>query len=245
VSATESIGPGECHLYVAEAPAALPPARVRAYERWLTPDEDARYRRFHFEKHRHLFLLTRALVRTTLSRYADVAPGDWRFTTNAHGKPSVSGPSSLPGLSFNLSNTEGLVVCLVAAGIDVGVDVENTERTGETVSIAEHFFAPSEVAALRALPRDLQRERFFAYWTLKESYIKARGLGLAIPLDQFAFVLEPQRIGIEFDVRLGDDPSSWQFARLDPGAPYALALAARRGAAPDLGVRVSRALLAV
>jgi 4'-phosphopantetheinyl transferase len=241
----EQIEPGSCHLYLAEAPERLPGARVSDYERLLTPDEAERYRRFHFERHRNLFLITRVLVRTTLSRYADVAPEDWRFSTNAHGKPFVSGPRAVPELSFNLSNTDGLVACLIGPGLDVGVDVENTERSGETVTIAEHFFAASEVTSLRALPEELQRERFFAYWTLKESYIKARGLGLAIPLDQFAFLLDAPSIAISFDARLNDDPKAWQFARFRRPGPHALALAVKRGDAPDLDVRVTSVDLAV
>ena len=83
----------------------------------------------------------------------------------------------------------------------MGVDVEDTERSGETVEIADQFFSPLEAAALRALPADRQRARFFDYWTLKEAYIKARGMGLAIPLEQFSFLLDdwPAPIRVAFD----------------------------------------------
>ena len=45
--------------------------------------------RFVFERDRRQFLITRALVRTMLSRYAEVAPRDWRFVTNQYGRPEV------------------------------------------------------------------------------------------------------------------------------------------------------------
>ncbi|MET0594283.1 MAG: 4'-phosphopantetheinyl transferase superfamily protein, partial [Polyangiaceae bacterium] len=170
----EPLPAGECHLWVARAPEILAPEIVDRYEAWLTHDEWTRYQSFHFERHRHLFLLTRGVVRRSLSRYAGVAPADWRFAVGSHGKPHIAAPSVMPPLSFNLSNTEGMVVCAITRGVEVGVDVENTSRLDDPVSIADRFFSPREVRDLHAVPSSRQRERFFAYWTLKESYIKAR-----------------------------------------------------------------------
>src|SRR6185503_2215825 len=146
-------------------------------------------------------------------------------------------------LRFNLSNTEGLIACLVADDREIGVDVEDLERRGETVAIADRFFSPLEVAALRAVPEERQRARFFDYWTLKEAYIKARGMGLAIPLDHFSFVIEPGApIGIAFDPRLPDDPSTWQFAQLRPTARHVISVAVRRAGEPDLRLVVRRTI---
>jgi hypothetical protein len=77
------------------------------------------------------FLLARALLRGTLSRYCSgVPPSDWVFTTNEHGRPQLSMdgdprlPPEMEGLRFNLSHCPGLVCCGVALGRDVGVDAE-------------------------------------------------------------------------------------------------------------------------
>jgi 4'-phosphopantetheinyl transferase len=139
----------------------------------MCAEERAQQQRFYFEKGRHEYLVTRALVRTVLSKYVTVDPSTWRFEKNEYGKPAIVYPQGLPPLTFNLSNTTGLIACLVAFGRDVGVDVEDMTRPGETVEIAEQFFSPTEVAALRALPASAQRYRFFEYWTLKEAYIIA------------------------------------------------------------------------
>jgi len=118
------------------------------------------------------------------------------------------------------------------------VDVETVERRGRTIEIADRYFAPDEVRDLHALPDDRRRERFFEYWTLKESYIKARGMGLAIPLEQFSFELEPGRpIRIDIDSRLADDPRLWQFERMSWPPSHLVALAIRRGSAADFVVR--------
>lgn len=226
--------PDEAHLWYLLSDEIHDPDRLASYERLLTPDEHARRARYVFERNRHEYLLTRALVRTVLSRYVPVAPEAWRFTPAAHGKPEIASPRDIPPLSFNLTNTDGLIACLVAFDRDVGVDVEDTQRKGETTGVADRFFSPSEVADLRGLPAEAQVDRFFDYWTLKEAYIKARGLGLALPLAQFSFTLEPERVRIAFDPRLEDDPASWQFMQQSPTARHRLAAAVRRGSGPDL-----------
>jgi len=210
------------------------PELLAAYAALLTPAEKARHDRYIFEHDRLQFLATRAAVRTVLSRYADVRAEDWRFTEGSHGKPRVDAPLATPPLHFNLSNTPGLVVCAVSvAHAELGVDVECIERRGETVIIARDYFAPLEVRDLLALPLADQRQRFFAYWTLKESYIKAKGLGLALPLEQFAFVLEDGNdVRVIFDARLDDDASLWRFVLLDASPRHIVAIGVNTGGAP-------------
>jgi 4'-phosphopantetheinyl transferase len=214
-------------------------AALRAQqEALMTPDEGERHRKFHFERDRGQFLATRALVRTVLSRYAPVTPAEWRFVTGPHGKPRVAHPAVTPPLFFNVSNTPGLVVCAVSVAHQmVGVDVERMDRENEWLAIADRFFSPSEVRALRALPASEHIRRFFACWTLKESYIKARGLGLALPLDQFSFQFEGQDIGVAFDEKLGDDAARWRFALLQAAPPYMMAVGVDTGGA-ELSLRV-------
>lgn len=243
--AREPPPPDEAHVWFAEPEACADAALVEAYITWLSPEERARRLRFHFDEHRHEYLITRALVRSTLSRYADVAPEDWQFRPNAYGRPEIAGPvgplgpNGAPPLRFNLSNTKGLVVCAVTSGREVGVDVEYADRAVRSLEVADRFFAPSEVEALFALPQEAQGERFIMYWTLKESYIKARGMGLAIPLDHFAFVIEEGRPpSITFDPRLKDDPDAWQFSRFRPTKRHRIALALAKGEPQEERARV-------
>lgn len=192
---------------------------------------------------RRQFLLTRALLRTTLSRYRPHPPQRWRFVANRYGRPAVAEPPC--ALNFNLSHTHGLVVCAVSGGRTVGVDVEYLDRNTDTAGIAERFFSASETAALLALPAAAQRERFFAYWTLKESYMKARGMGLALPLGQFSFELDETggRIGIRFGPQVDDRPERWRFWRHRPGPAHRLALCVeRRDDDPPLQVSLRRTL---
>ena len=225
------LGRDEVHVWWVRPEGAAEPELRAAYDRLMTEEERAKQQRFYFEKGRHECLVTRALVRTTLSRYADVAPEVWRFTTNRWGCPRLLDPPTDLPLRFNLTHTDGLIACAVALERDVGVDVEATDRPGETVEIADRFFSVAEYEELVSQPPERQQARFFDYWTLKEAYIKARGMGLAIPLGQFTYRLrDGAPIGIEFGPELDDDPAAWQFAQFAPTERHALAVAVRRGA---------------
>jgi 4'-phosphopantetheinyl transferase len=228
----------EIHLWCADPDDVRSDHAYAAALAIITAEERRRLERFIFARDRLIYLATRALVRTVLSRYETVAPAAWRFTISSHGRPEVADHDERP-LRFNLSNTTGLVVCAVVREVDVGVDVEHVGRATAPLEVAERFFAPAEVSALRALPPDEQHRRFYDYWTLKESYIKARGLGLTLPLDQFAFVLEPGRPPrIEIHPALGDDGGSWQFDQQQPTADHLVAVCVRRRDRDDANVRV-------
>ena len=227
----------EAHLWYVLQDEISDAALLEAYRELMTPDEVARYRRFRPPEKRHEFLVTRALVRWTLSCYDAVSPEAWRFEYGEYGKPRVAKQFEASQLQFNLSNTLGMVACLVSRRRDVGLDVENALRGTPVVEIAERQFAPSEVDALRSLPEKEQHERFFAYWTLKESLLKAFGVGLAFPLRNCAFLLDGDDDGEESSIRVAFDgdcalPSGqqpcadeWQFRRFFPTAEHRIATA--------------------
>jgi 4'-phosphopantetheinyl transferase len=206
----------------------------------LDEAERARRERFHFDRHRRRFEVSHALVRRSLSRYAPAPPEAWRFREVGRGRPEVAGPEAGAGLRFNLSHTDGLAACGVVRELDLGVDVEAASRVRRHLEIAERFFSPRESAGLRALPAEQQPGRFLDLWTLKESYIKGRGLGLALPLDGFSFLLEEGAPRLLFERDLEDRPDDWQFSLSRPTAGHRLAVAVRRGRRPALRIRVAR-----
>jgi 4'-phosphopantetheinyl transferase len=223
------------HVWLA-VPERIADARLlERYRALLSEDERERAGRFRFEEHRHQFHVAHALVRTSLSRYAAVEPQAWRFAAGERGRPEIAAPSGVPPLRFNLSHTGGLVACAVALAREVGIDVEDTTRRADVDAIAKRYFAPSEQREL-ARP-GAGRDRFFEIWTLKESYLKARGIGIAAALEKISFPLEPDaQLRIRFDPGFDDDPASWQFALHRPSARHVLAVAVRRRAEPDLSI---------
>jgi 4'-phosphopantetheinyl transferase len=228
---------GEVHVWLAAPEHCLARRNAADYAAMLSADETERMRQFRFEHLRNEFLITRVLCRSTLSRYADVDAEKWKFRANAHGKPEIAGPGDHGRLRFNLSNARGLVACAVSLDVDIGVDVEETDRKVE-LSIAEHYFSRTEVECLRLLPRAEMERKFIEIWTLKESYIKARGLGLSLPLDEFSFRHDAGAIHIDFSAAADDLASDWQFAQQAFRETHLLALAIRRGNAPAFRIHV-------
>lgn len=212
-------------------------ARLPRYRTLLNDDERAREARFYFDADKERFVIGRALTRLQLSRFLGGDPRAWPLVTNRYGRPELASPVP-PPIGFNVSHTQGLVACAVAATTDVGVDVEFIGRR-LTHDVADRFFAPSEVSDLRRLGPDEQARAFYDYWTLKEAYIKARGMGLALPLAHFAFALRPPALPtIRFDPEIEDDASTWQFAQSWPTERHRLGLAVRRLPGRDLEVRI-------
>jgi 4'-phosphopantetheinyl transferase len=225
----------QIHLWCAFCNSITDPGLLEQYRKLLDDEERARQARFRFAADRHRYLITRALARTALSRHADVKPELWRFTTNPFGRPVICNDNALArGISFNLSHTAELIVLGVAHERALGVDAENARSAG--LEIADRYFAPEEVMDLRDLPEARQPERFVQLWTLKESYIKARGMGLSIPLNQFAFRFpRPGRLTLAMQPALGDAPANWHFWQLRARL-HTLAVCARRlsGEPPQL-----------
>jgi 4'-phosphopantetheinyl transferase len=201
----------------------------RRYEALLSPDELARRARFRFARDRRRYLLTRALARTVLSRYRPVPAEDWAFESGPRGRPEIAAPTVEPGLQFNLSHSADLVMMGVTAGRALGIDVESVDEREADIEGLERYFAPPESAALLALPPAARRQRFLQLWTLKESYLKARGLGLAIALDAFWFELAGDgELLLHMRPQLDDAPARWQFWQLAPRAGYVAAICAAR-----------------
>jgi 4'-phosphopantetheinyl transferase len=219
----------EVHIWLAFYEEAGEKLR-RAYREILEPAEKEREPRFYFDSDRRRYLVTRALVRTVLARYVPLAPQDWRFEANAYGRPEIASvQGKRADISFNISHTRDLIVLGVTRGRALGVDVEHVGRREVVTDVARHYFAPAEVSALARMPVAQRRHRFFEYWTFKEAYIKARGMGLSLPLDRFSFHFpHDEAVELRIDRDLGDHACRWELIQLRPTPEHLLAVCAER-----------------
>ena len=227
------LGERQIHLWLAFCDDVVDQALLDGYRAMMSASERACELRFQFERDRKSYLVTRALVRTVLSRYVEIEPDRWRFGSNDYGRPHILNEEVLgTGVDFNIAHSHGLIAMAVSAHRVIGVDVENTRQRRVSLEIAQRYFAADEVAALALLPQGQRQDRFFELWTLKESYIKARGMGLSIPLDQFSFHF-PREGAVEIRIQpgLADDPARWQFWQFAAAPDQLVALAAERRAA--------------
>ncbi len=132
-------------------------------------------------------LLAHALKRWVLSRHLQVAPNALRFARVGKGRPVLAGGEPL---SFNVSHSNDVVVLAVAYDAVAGVDVEDAcRRMSDPLVLSASYFAEAEHKDLLSQAGTDVRHRFFAYWTLKEATIKARGEGIAGNLRRMSFVL--------------------------------------------------------
>jgi len=222
--------PAEIHLWLVFYDGITEERLHSAYRELLNTVEKKQEPRFHFARDRHRYLITRALVRTVLSRYVSIHPKEWSFSTNAYGRPEiVNAQARDAGLSFNISHTHSLIVLGVTRQRALGVDVENFRAREVSIDIADRYFALQECVALTAAPPSQQQYRFFEYWTFKEAYIKARGMGLSLPLDKFSFHYpDDHAVKITIHPELFDDPARWQFWQFQPAPEYLVAICGER-----------------
>ena len=199
------------------APSALARAEAR-----LTGEERTRADRCRAESARRQFVAARALLRLMLARQSGEAERLWPLRLETHGKPVLDAPD--PAFVFNLSHSESVVACALARAGELGVDVEDVAPGVDHVSVARRMFSAREAAHVAALTGGAQAEAFYAYWTLKEAYVKARGLGLSLDTTAFAFDLADGD-AISFK-GIEDDAGRWRFRRSAPLPSTRLALAA-------------------
>lgn len=150
-------------------------------------------RREKIDRYRHETVKRRSLAVDMLLQHglhqAGLDIAQVTFGHNEQGKPHLVGEN----IHFNLSHSGEWAVCAIA-GSEVGCDVEKITQCN--MGIAERFFCREERDDIAAQPSEAeQAERFFRYWTLKESFMKATGLGMTLGLDKF-------RIGLGATIRV-------------------------------------------
>ena len=193
----------------------------------LSPGERARHDQLRCAADRRDYAAAHALLRTSLSRYADVAPRAWVFESDSRGKPKLADRCAA-GLrvSFSLSHTRGFVACAIASGVSVGLDVERTDPSVDWSPVVRRCFSPLEIAQLERCSSADRAGRFAELWTLKEAHAKATGSGLSDSWTTFGFDVGGD--SIRFLPPPTVDAESWQFALFTPAQSYRLAVAVER-----------------
>ena len=178
------------------------------FESILAEDEINRANRFHFQQDRERFIAGRGLLRIILSSYVGVPPGEIIFVYGSRGKPKLRRQDGRPAIEFNLAHSDGTAIYAITQDRPVGVDIELVTDKFPVESVAAHFFSRIEVAALRSLPKDMQRIAFFKCWTRKEAFIKALGDGLSCPLSDFDVSVTPGQPARLLHVRWAPEEAS-------------------------------------
>src|SRR5271165_1842135 len=210
-------------IHIWEFPLAISESAFINFSDLLSNEERTRASRFHFEKDSRRFAVARASVRSILSGYTLRPARDLRFVYSAHGKPSLADLATR--IRFSVSHSGDLALLAVAVDREVGVDLEAIREDIELEKLAGRFFSPHECQSLLTLPPENRVLAFFRYWTCKEAFLKAQGVGLARGLGSFDVDLDPGRARL---VATRPDPGEvdrWSLHEIEPAPGYAGAAA--------------------
>jgi 4'-phosphopantetheinyl transferase len=200
------------------------PAAVCSLLELLSGEERARAARFRTTQLRLRFIVGRGALRSILSRYLGVPPGQLRIETTTSGKPFIPGSE----LSFNLSHSDALAVCGVTAGGQLGIDIEHMRRVEDADSIVQRYFAPNELKQYEACRPAVRPAAFFSAWTRKEAFVKATGLGLQRELNSFEVDLSPQATCPRIALGPAAENETWSLRSFAPSPQYIAAVALDR-----------------
>jgi len=207
-------------------------ARAQA---WLTAAERERYARFRRDDNRLMFLQGRVMARRLVGGALGVEPMAWAWREGPHGRPEIDVPAT--PLRFNIAHSAGLVACALSNGREVGVDLEHLARPAIDPHLVRRYCSASEAADVEAQGAGW-RERFLEYWTLKEAYLKACGLGISVHLADISFTIGRESIRVDFQGSLSGTDPRWSFhlCQVDAGHLLSVAASATDGLRPSVAV---------
>ena len=203
------------------APLDVGPPTLELLVASLSAAERARAARFRFPDDARRFSAARGWLRHVLGAELDTSPARVPLTDGS-GKPRLRGR---PGPCCNLSHARELALIAVADR-EVGVDVEHADAGVRALEVATVAFTPTEAAALGRLAPADRADAFLCRWTAKEAYLKARGLGLALPPGLVEVGTAPGGAASPVRVTGAAEPSRWWVRQLRPAPGYVGAVAA-------------------
>jgi len=228
----ERPAPNEAHVWSIDLDLA-PEHEVEHAITLLSAEEERRAGRLAFALDRRRFVVCRALLRGALGAYLGIGPREIEFSCNPWNKPQLAG--DLHDLRFNISHSGGLALFAFTSGIEVGIDIEHCNKRIGVLELAQDVFSEAEQTALIALPEALLRPAFFAAWSRKEAYIKARGMGLSLDLRGFDVSLDIDAERWTLREQGADTTGAWSLYNCSPRADVAGALAI-----PEPGVSMQK-----
>jgi 4'-phosphopantetheinyl transferase len=203
----------------------LAAAHLAKLRRILPSDERERADRFRFEADQQRSVIGRGCLRLLLGEILELPADSLQFECDEFGKPRLMAMRGRP-LQFNVSHSGELILIAITMGRAVGIDIERIRTDLDLDGVAARFFSANECKILASLSGPGKYEAFFTCWTRKEAYLKARGVGLSVPLDQFDVSFlpdeEPRLLATRHDPA---EKRRWKLRRLVPSADYVAALA--------------------
>lgn len=181
----------------------------------LTEKDLAKVSFYKFDQVRDSFVVSQGALRMLLSSYLGISPSLVKLGRRKKGKPySIDDP----GLYFNMSNSGEFVAIVFSRDSEVGIDIEKIRPIHDLDEMIAKNFTRREIKFITAKPEE-KISRFFRFWTIKESYLKAIGEGMRLPPDHLEFSIENDRIR-QLSVQGVFDQEDWNFKEFSKSTDY-------------------------
>lgn len=160
------------------------------FSTYLDCEERIRAGRYMSSDQRNEFIASRGILKWILSHYFKSEPQSLSFSYSQQGKPFLVS-SCDQSLYFNLSHSNGRMLCGITWVAQIGVDVEYINMQLDFKELLPLVFSPNEIEKLHHVPSQFQRQCFYNCWTRKEAYLKAVGIGLLASMTDLEVTWEP------------------------------------------------------
>jgi len=212
---------GELHVWQVSANIGSDP--FAEYKTILTEAELAKVPFFKFRQVRDSYILSQSAIRILLSGYLSIPPGLVKLGRRRKGKPySIDDP----GLYFNMSNSGEFVVIAFSRDSEIGIDIEQIRPLHDLDEMINRNFTRSEIKYINSRPEE-RINRFFRFWTIKESFLKAIGEGMRLRPDNLEFAIEKNCIR-QLSIEGVFDQDDWNFKEISKLPDYIGTITYRR-----------------
>ncbi len=220
----KQIGADSIHLWVIALDDT--PCSLEEYRSILSIQEREQGERFNFPELQRRYIIAHARLREILAAYIGIEPISVDFKTNIYDKPFLVKHPGQPDIYFNLSHSLEIAVIGIANSRRIGVDIEWVKPRKDHMKIAGRYFSPGEIATLKRKKNEHSNQAFIQLWAGKEAFIKARGDGMSLPLNQFeleGLIDHPGKKGCK--IELPGDKTPWFVYQIKPITGYLGAVA--------------------
>jgi 4'-phosphopantetheinyl transferase len=200
----------------------LPLEIADAYCRYLystlSSEERRRAEQYRHPRDSRRFVVRRGKLRELLASRLGCRAQDVFISDGQFGKPFIEGGA----VHFNVSHSNGTALYAFAQDSEIGCDLEWLGSELATRNSADMVLSPPERAVWERAEKQSRTEVFLRFWTCKEAWLKACGIGLEPALQEITvshgndpcFVALPN-----------DDPSAWSLVCFHPAPGYTAAVA--------------------
>lgn len=206
------------NIYIVRVPSSLSSENFSDFINCIPSHRQEKIRKYIRQEDAIRSLFGQLLLQTVIQKERDILKDDLIFGRNKYGKPYIY---NLEDYHFNISHSGEYVIC-VTHNQPVGIDIEYIKPV--SLEIAKQYFSKEEYNLIISQPKDSQNSLFYDFWTLKESFIKAVGKGLYIPLNSFAFSISEDK---EFILKVNPYPENFFFKQYEINPQYKLSVCSK------------------